>query len=250
MMHNILHPKNAHIPGLKELWAEAFGDPPTQIDSFFDTAFSPERYMCIIENGKIIAAAYWFDCSYAGGKLAYLYAVATAKSHRGQGCCHRLLSRLHALLAQQNYAGSILVPDEGLGSLYHSMGYDFFSGMDTLSCQAGVGVHLRQIDLIEYAALRRQYLPRDGVIQENENLQYLTTFSKFYTGDGFLLTAAIENGTLLCGELLGDHSQCPGIVAVLHCTHGHFRCPGKADFAMFRPLKNTPIPSYFGLAFD
>lgn len=249
-MFNTIHPKKENIPGLKRLWAEAFGDTDEQIGVFFDTAFSPDRCMCTVENQQIIAAAYWLDCSYDGGKLAYLYAVATAQSHRGQGHCHRLLGQIHTLLAKRNYAGSILVPDEGLSSFYGAMGYTFFGGMETFSCQAGTPVPLKKINCTEYAALRRQFLPEGGVVQEKENLVYLNEISQFYTGEDVLLAATKEDKNLTCTELLGDHSLAPGVVATLECTLGQFRCPGRNQFAMFRSLNNGSAPGYFGFAFD
>ena len=63
--------------GLKKLWKTVFGDSDSFIDTFFQIAFSPDRCRFTEENGEIICALYWFDCEYDGGKLAYIYAVAT-----------------------------------------------------------------------------------------------------------------------------------------------------------------------------
>ena len=35
------HPTDNEIPGLRQLWQEAFGDADAFLDSFFQTAFSP-----------------------------------------------------------------------------------------------------------------------------------------------------------------------------------------------------------------
>ena len=70
------HPAFEQVPGLRQLWQEAFGDSDAFLDGFFDTGFSPRRCLCVTD-GEPVAAVYWFDCRFAGEKLAYLYA-----SHR------------------------------------------------------------------------------------------------------------------------------------------------------------------------
>ena len=64
-------PKAEQISGLRQLWKEAFGDSDAFLDSFFAIAFSPERCRCVTEDGRPVAALYWFDCGYQGENLAY-----------------------------------------------------------------------------------------------------------------------------------------------------------------------------------
>ncbi len=64
------------------------------------------------------------------------------------------------------------------------------------------GAGFRQIGPAEYAALRRQYLPEGGVIQEGENLAFLQTHAKFYAGPDFVLAATDDDGALFGVELL------------------------------------------------
>ena len=78
-------PTAAQQRQLRALWQEAFGDSDEYLDIFFGTAFSPNRCRCVAIEGKVVAALYWLDCACRGRKLAYIYAVATAKTHRGQG---------------------------------------------------------------------------------------------------------------------------------------------------------------------
>lgn len=249
-MFKAIHPSKSHIADLKSLWNEGFGDTMSEIDRFFTTGFSPTRCLCILLDGKVAAAAYWLECTYPHGKLAYIYAVSTAKKHRGKGLCHHLFKQIHHLLFRCGYAGAILVPEDGLSGLYASMGYCFFGGMDSFSCQAALPIPLRHIGKTEYATLRRHFLPSDAVLQENENLDYLETMAQQYAGEDFILAARKEGECLLGLELLGNRANAPGIVAALGCRQGRFRTPGEAPFAMFCPLKNVPSPSYFGIAFD
>lgn len=250
-MNNAVHPKLSDYAGLYKLWKEAFGDSQEDIDRFFATGFSPNRCLCIKSSTEIAAAAYWLDSSYCGGKLAYIYAVATAKQYRKQGLCHQLLAQIHSLLLEQGYSGTVLVPGEpSLADLYRSMGYAYFGGINTLSCSANGNVAMRAVTTEEYAVLRRQYLAPGAVIQEDESLSYLASYAGFYAGMDFILTATTNDDTLVGLELLGNTTQIAEITASLGCKEGTFRAPGTMPFAMFRPLGNAAPPTYLGFAFD
>ena len=238
--------------GLRRLWKEAFGDSDAFLDAFFSTAFHPERFMAIWEQERPVAALYWFDCQLEGRKIAYIYAVATAESHRGQGLCHRLMEKPHILLKRLGYSGSILVPAEkGLFSLYKKLGYALCAHVDTFSCQAGTPISLTQITGSEYTRLRRELLPAGGLLQEDAAIAYLQKWCGFYQGEGCLVCAAREGDTLYVQELLGNRALAPGITAALAAKTGHFRMPGTAvPFAMYYPLDNAPAPTYLGLALD
>lgn len=239
------YPTREQTEGLCKLWQEAFGDSDAFLDTFWSSAFSADRCRCITIDGQVAAALYWFDCRCAGAPMAYLYAVATAKKHRGKGLCRALMEDTHALLKSLGYAGSILVPgNAGLFAMYEGMGYAPFGGMDTHLCEAAEPVALREVTPEEYARLRKQYLPHRGV--EQDGMAFLGTFAKLYAGEDFLLAATEELGL----ELLGNAAAAPGILGALKKNTGTFRVPGSAPFAMYRPLSDTPAPQYFGLAFD
>ena len=112
------------VSGLRRLWRQAFGDTEESLDLFFARAFSPERCLWSEDEGRITAALYWLECEYRGGKIAYVYAVATDEALRGRGLCRSLMEKLHNVLTSRGYAGSILVPGEpGLVKLYEKLGY-------------------------------------------------------------------------------------------------------------------------------
>ncbi len=251
---NIDHPSAYHIPSLRSLWKEAFGDTDKFLDDFFGNAFSYERSLCALEGEEVRAALYWFDCEYAEGKIAYIYAVATANAHRGKGLCRALTDRLHAVLAERGYVGSLLVPgSKELFSFYERLGYRICSSIAEKECTAKRNsLKFRIVDRDEYAALRKRFIPVGGVIQENENLVFLDTQAEFCAGDDILLAFRRENNRVYGLELLGDSSLTPMLTDFLGCGSGKFRIPGdERPFAMFYSVGNekTP-PSYFGLAFD
>ncbi len=251
-------PASTQIPQLWDLWREAFGDSGEFLDAFFETAFSPERCLCATGDGKVVAAVYWFDCELRGKKVAYLYALATAVSHRGHGIAHILMEQVHSLLAQRGYEGVILVPGkENLFSFYESMGYRTCTRMGELVCSgAPEDVQLRRVTPEEYAQERRNLfalIEPGAVLQEGENMAFLSTQAELYIGQNCLLAATREGSTLIGLELLGDHQVAPAIVQTLGYTMGCFRVRGQSrPFAMYLPLGDSTLaaPTYFGLAFD
>lgn len=250
---NIDFPSAGQSAGLRSLWQEAFGDSDAFLDAFFTAAAPLQRCRCITVEGQVAAALYWFDCSYGGQSVAYLYAVATRRVFRGKGLCHRLLEDTHRLLTQRGYAGVLLVPgSEELRSFYAAQGYETATRLQLLSQGAGPqAVPLRQLTARDYAALRRQYLPEGSVIQEGENLSFLETQATLYAGTDFLLAARQDGETLEGLELLGNAQAAPEILCALGCREGTFRIPGtQVPFAMWHPLCSQEAPQYFGLAFD
>lgn len=246
-------PRPSHIPGLRALWKEAFGDTDAFLDSFYEIGFSLYRCLCIREGSRPVAALYWFDCRWQDKRLAYVYAVATAKSHQNQGLCHKLMDSTHQVLLQLGYSGVVLVPAKpSLFSFYEKMGYRRFGGICQFECSAGaVPAQLRPLSYKEYATARKAFLPVGSVIQEGALLRFLGTYTKFYGGDGLLACALLEDGKLMVYELLGNTDAAPGILAALGARKGTFRTPGDTPFAMYHSLtEKTDMPSYFAFSLD
>lgn len=246
-------PKTHHLPSLRALWKDAFGDTDDFLDDFFSTAYSPDRCLTLIENGTPVASLYWFDCVCHGRPIAYLYAIATDRAHRGHGLCRTLMEDTHKQLERRGYAGSILVPsDAGLFEMYRKMGYSVDVPITTVTVTASSGrVRLEEIDPNHHAALRRRYLPHGAVIQEGESLDFLATQCRFYAGDDVLLACRLQNGTLHGAELLGNIDRAPSITATLGAKTATFRTVGsRSPFALYRPITLAAAPSYFAFAFD
>ena len=242
------------IADLRRLWQEAFGDTEETLDKFFATGFSPDRFHCICEAGHPVSALYRFDCEVSGKRLAYLYAMATLKSHRGKGLARQLLGETHQKLKEKGYAGAILVPGEpSLFAFYEKIGYRTVTTVQEFTCApAETDIALQEVDGIKYTSLRKHMLPPGGVVEESAIVDYLHTYAKFFAGEGFLLSATVEGDTLIAQELLGDIALAPRILFALGAQEGRFRAPGAGrDFAMYLPLSDDcPQPDYFGLALD
>ena len=248
------HPTPTQMLQLLTLWKEVFGEYDGFWELFLKYGFSPARCRCITENGRIIAALCWFDCSCCGQKQAYVYAVVTHPDHRGQGLCRMLLEDTHAHLRRLGYTASVLVPaEENLRQMYRKLGYRDCTTVSEVSCTPGNSpLSIRAIQTDEYGNLRRQMLPLRSMVQEEENLAFLTAQAQLFAGDDFLLAAYADGDTLVGMELLGNRDAAPGILRALGFAQGRFRIPGQdKPFAMAHPLtEDCILPDYFGFAFD
>lgn len=248
------YPSAAQIPGLRGLWKEAFGDTDVFLDAFFNAAFSSRRCRCIREKGAVLAALYWFEMTVGDQRLAYLYAVATTKSHRGRRLFSALLQDTKQILAEQGFSGILLVPEtEELARMYEKFGFSVCTSVREFSVDAGdEAAALREIGSADFARLRRALLPAGGVIQEGETLAFLATQCRFWAGDGWLAVGQMYDGKLVCQEFLGDEKAIPGFLRWLDVPCGDFRVPGmERPFGYLLPLRDDCVcPAYFGLALD
>ena len=248
------HPTTAQIPQLRSLWKEAFGDSDAFLDIFFQRAFSPRRCCCVTQSDTVVAALYWFDCQWQDKRLAYLYAVATAKAMRGQGLCRTLLKKTHSILQKTGYTGSILSPQsEALFAMYGKFGYRTCSFVQEFTCTAaGDPIPLTEATPAEYAAARRRLLPHNSVLQEGVTLDFLSTYARLYTGPDLALAAYPNEGELFVCELLGAPQSAPRILAALGFPQGSFLTPGsQKPYTMYRAFTDDDsLPAYFGLALN
>lgn len=240
------------IPALRKLWKEAFADPDTYLDLFFSTAYAPERSIVLAEDDALLGAAYWLECSLSGQSWAYVYAAAIRASHQNQGLGTQLMDALHDRLTSLGYTAALLVPgDPSLWHYYRRFGYRTLSHIQEFTVRAASPVPLTSLTSGEYAALRRRFLPENGLLQEGAGLALLSAISHFYAGEGFLCAVSTEGA--LCTELLGDPSAAPGIAAALGFDRFRFRGPGtRIPYAMGKPLGRGELPAsvYFGFGFD
>ena len=220
------------------------------IDTFFNVAYAPERCRYAEKDGEAVSALYWLDCEYAGQKLAYIYAVATDPAHRGKGLASHLLTETHEVLKRQGYSGAVLKPANGLFPFYERLGYRTTGYLHRFDAVAdSVPAKIREVSVQEYAAMRRQFLPKNAVIQEGVTLDFLHTFARFYAADGALLNLFREEPVIF--EYLGDPKLAPGILAALDIEKATLSTPGsEIPFTMYCPLSDSPAPGYLGITLE
>lgn len=248
------YPVSAQIAGLRSLWKEAFGDEDVFLDAFFETAFSPRRCRCITENDKVLAALYWFEVICNGRRFAYLYAIATARSHRGRGLFTALLQDVKRILAEEGFDGILLVPEtEALGRMYEKFGFSVCTRIREFTAAAGEkNILLRETGTAEFARLRETFLPSGSALQTGADLDFLATQCHFWAGEGWIAAGYIHENKLNCAEFLGDERVIPSLLRTLGVPDGNFRTPGEEmPFAYLLPLcDGCGRPAYFGLALD
>ncbi len=247
-------PTTQAIAPLKMLWQQAFGDPKAFIDGFFSAGFSPARCRCVFLDGVPVGALYWFDCIWQNQRVAYLYAIATEKTCRGQGLFRKLLEDTHRHLLAHGYVGTVLVPaSPDLFAMYQKFGYRPFCPMEKISVGAGKKpVSVQRITPAEYLRRRDARLSENAVLHTEQALKFFHTYGDFYAGEDLLFCAAREQDTLYFQEYLGDPAEIPGVLSALRAETGVVRLPAPgAPLAMYRSLTQTAcMPDYFHIPLD
>ena len=235
---------------LRALWKTVFGDTDAFLDNFFRIAYSPDRCRFIEENGDAICVLYWFDCSYSGGKLAYIYAVATHPQHRGKGLASQLLQQTHEQLKQMGYAGAVLKPAKGLFPFYKRLGYVTSGFIRRFYEKAStVPTDLTELTPEAYGRRRQAFLPPDAIIQDGITLDFLHSYASFYAAGDALVCALPQEGVIF--EYLGNPHSAPGILAALGISEAEIPTVGQEiPFSMFRPLNCTKTPGYLGISLE
>ena len=248
------HPAPSRTPQLRKLWKEAFGDSDDFLDRFFQYGFDPKRCRCMVEADTVVSALYWFEGSCRGQRFAYLYAVATAASHRGRGLFTALLEDVKQLLTREGFHGILLVPEtEGLCRMYQKLGFSPCTAVDCHKVSpAGKPAALQEISGETYMQLRRGFLPEGAFDPGREMLSFLACLYRFYRGEGWLAAGQTYEGKLVCQEFLGDGRAMGGLVRALGAAAGEFRTPGRErPLAWFLPLReDCGGPAYFAFAMD
>ena len=234
---------------LRSLWKTVFGDTDAFLDAFFSIAYSSDRCRYLTAGEDVVSALYWFDCEYEGGKLAYIYAVATDPNHRGKGLASRLLEETHTHLKELGYAGAVLKPAKGLFPFYERLGYQTSGYIRRFSARAGEPVAVTEISSEEFGSLRRGYLPENAVLQEGVTLDFLHSFAHFYASDDALICAYPNEEVIF--EYLGNPHSAPGILAALGIKEAEIPTIGQEiPHTMFLPMNCNKLPGYLGITLE
>ena len=114
-----------HKIGIITLWQEAFGDSEEVILDYINSLHTPDNMIVYEDNGKVVGMASMLAISCKDKKGRYIYAVATAKSHRGRGICRKLMDFAEETAKKRGEGFLILVPAEKtLFDFYGKMGYN------------------------------------------------------------------------------------------------------------------------------
>lgn len=161
----IRQPLDSDLPALISLWQEAFGDSEEEAAFYFRQRHQHQN-MLVWQEGEQLAGMLsmlplLLQSHAKSYRARYVYAVATARSHRGQGISTRLLEAAHQAIEKEGGMASVLVPAEpSLFDYYAKRGYHTAFMIDQLEINGedllgqDVQGQAMPCSAFEYAALR------------------------------------------------------------------------------------------------
>ncbi len=235
----------------KQLWMQSFGDSPETVDDFFTTGYKQENSAVLCVENQLVSALYWLDYTWEKETFAYIYAVATEQTFRGQGYGRRLMEEAHRTLQVRGYAGAILVPAEAhLVRWYEKQGYETFYRAKKQTVASGKKIPVTEISPRQYDKLRKNFLP-DEPQPGKEVYGYFATYGKYYQADTCIFAASCREDTAYFQEYLGKQEKLPDAVAALGAKRGVVTQPdGQTPFAMIHRFADGLVPDYFSFALD
>lgn len=160
--------KPEDFPALAALWEEAFGDCPDAVARFYE-AFPRCRCYAAETDGQVVSMVNVLPQTLSPDlPAAYVYAVATAQTHRNRGLCRALMSFAEEDLQQQGFACTVLTPGEPeLFRFYEKLGYEAAFTRNRTVFPGGVPVSIGA-----YAVLREQILTVPHMVYDLPTLEY------------------------------------------------------------------------------
>ena len=129
----VFTPKNPDFDAIYPLWNEAFGDSRTTAKRYFDAILPHSTLFLIMDENIPVSMLFSVEEQVLHHKISYIYAVATAKTHRGQGLATALLSFAEEASRNSGHAACLLCPaTPELGTFYARFGYQTWSQRDFL----------------------------------------------------------------------------------------------------------------------
>lgn len=185
--------------GIIKLWQEAFGDDEEFICDFLEKIDYKKNLLVFLDNGEVVSMATILPVFCKSVKGRYVYAVATAKSHRGKGLCKAVMNRIDEVIKSQGEGFAILVPaSESLFSFYEKLGYYDTIYKPSFSEVNGIG---KQCSVSEYFKIRNEiFSDYDLIGWSEEMLEYILSFGEMNFCDG----GAVYREETTLKELLTD----------------------------------------------
>ena len=244
--------RETDVSQLMDLWLEAFGETKEEVLSFFREIFPLCRPWCAKDGDTLCAMAYALPQTLKVGEkqlpVAYLYAIATRKSYRGQGLASRLLEELSRALRKEGFAGLLLVPANlPLFDFYEKLGFNPFSyrGKTVISAAECA---VKPLSPEEYLAVREAFLPPVHNVPPAAVLNHLHLFA---WGGGCAAAERTGDG-IVFRELLGDPVSAGGVLQSFGAETGTAVLPmGDIPYAVAKPLTEPfPETGYFAFAME
>ena len=176
------------LPGISSLWQEAFGDSPEAVSYFFKSFPDCISYVAD-DGGEVVSMVHALPQVLSPDTpAAYVYAVATRRSHRGKGLCRELMAFAEGDLRSRGFACAVLTPGElGLFDYYEGLGYRVAFTRRRVPFDGGT-----PISLSEYLSRREALLTGPHMVYDRATLAYAADVYglTFYETDTGIAAAA------------------------------------------------------------
>lgn len=121
-------PGKEHIPSLKKMWADVFGDSEDIINNFFSKTAKTENIVCAFYGNEPVSVLYMIDSSVLlkglEYKAYYIYAVCTRNDFRGNNLSTLTFKYLENVAKERGISYLFLVPAEkSLFGMYEKLGF-------------------------------------------------------------------------------------------------------------------------------
>lgn len=126
-----------HLPVLRSMWAEIFGDCEAYINLFFSHVYTPARALIAMVDGQVAAMLFFpsrrMILQGKAARVGYVCGAATRPAYRGAGIMAAMLQAAHSQMRRAGDAGAVLIPaSQSLYAYYEKHGYRDFFYQDTL----------------------------------------------------------------------------------------------------------------------
>ena len=156
------------LPQITGLWQEAFGDSPEAVAYFFKSFPGCISYVAE-EDGAVVSMVHALPQLLSPDTpAAYIYAVATLRSHRGRGLCRQLMAFAEAELKTRGFGCCVLTPGEqSLFDYYCALGYETAFFRRRTPFAGG-----RSVTMTEYLQRRERVLTVPHMVYDRRVLAY------------------------------------------------------------------------------
>ena len=192
-MYKVADAVAEHIPELKNIWKQCFGDSDEYIDFFFENRFSDIRTIVLTKDSVPVGSAYLMPVSaieYGSPKKGYyVYAVGILEDHRGKGLFKKIHEYICEYIRKYNMFLILCPANEKLCNYYKSLGYIenvFVSEITLSNANSKPSYEVRKLTPAQLFKMRENKF--SNLICWDENaLSYILKENEFALGDALFI---------------------------------------------------------------
>lgn len=258
-MYKVTDAVPEHIPELKNIWKQCFGDSDEYVDFFFENKVSDVRTIVLTKDTVPVGSAYFLPVrtnEYGYLKQGYyVYAVGILEEHRGNGLFKKIHEYIYEYVRKHNMFLILCPANEKLCNYYKSLGYieNAFVSEITLSrknCKSSYETcKLTPAQLFKMRGNKFTNL----ICWDKNALSYILKENEFVHGDAFFIKKETEDFYFVLRKE-------NGILKILESNIPHEKIQEFTDFLCQRyntekakwiiPSKNAEPKILYGLTLN